>query len=578
MDEEDCEGIRKEVDTLNYICDRHISSDNIQDITYSMIEPTLYPHQHTLINAMTNYYQQIKTTGIIFKNQTIFGNMGIISDPPGSGKKLAILAFISKLPEYQISNTKELNIHSRRHLYSIIDISSTEICKYFNIIIVSPQLYYEWKMCIEKHTTIDFIAVETFRSLKKIDRNKKASLLLTTSRCFKHVRKYASIENIKWNHVFIDDYIHHIFFKNDFPKDFLFCWLVYNNWIPLVIENVYNMLEHFKGVDNHIHNPLTTILKNNLHQDCKDIFKTINSCVVSDLSNRLVTQIKVHLPRNNDLIGIMILRNSLQFLEKHRHILNPQILNIPCKPSYNLPVSSILKGNQYITPDKIPILYNILSIPQYTMDKLISIVPERKKELSMRKYNENECEICFEKPVYKTMVSCCNHIFCAMCITKQMSIKKVCPICREKIDEKNLYYIDNINIYSNIKTKNDSCVELINNNPGSKFMIYSMFESSLVQIVNTCSSFNPNIFVTYLDSHSLSNNNMLKKFIDHKNTSLLCVSSLDNIKGLSIPCISHIVFLHDIIFHEEKNAIISIAQCLERQNQLTIYYIDGDLY
>lgn len=578
INEDEEKAIKDDLDVLNYICKHNISSVNTNETTYPLIKSALYPHQLKLVDAMFEYYHKISTSGIILENQTIFGNMGIIADPPGSGKKMSILAFISKLItspnllESSKSSTKELNIHSKRHLFSLVTTpaSPTKSHRYVNIIIVAPHLFYEWKMCIENYTGIDLRAIETMRSIKKINTIKKTSLLLTTSRCFKHLQKYANTENIMWNHVFIGDSISHIFYKNDFPLDFCFCWITYSNWVPLVAHDMYNIINRLKAEE---------ITKGciNLHKDVKNILKGIENYIVSDTSNKLRTFINHHLPQTNNLKGVMILRNSLEFLKDNTNILDPVIKNITCSPSQKRPFGAILKDSWSISSEKIPVLYNILSIPRYNANTLQSIVPEKRRELSTRKYNEDECEICFEKPIYKTMVSCCNHIFCGRCIVKQMSIKSSCPICRERIDEKSLYYIDNMDMIPNVKTKVDTCVDIINKNAGSKVMIYSMFESSLIQIVNRCKTTDPSIYYTYFNSHPLSNNNMLKIFIENKGTSLLCISSLDNIQGMSIPCISHIVFLHDIIFHEERETIISIARCMKRNSPLNIMFLDEDL-
>ena len=46
---------------------------------------------------------------------------------------------------------------------------------------------------------------------------------------------------------------------------------------------------------------------------------------------------------------------------------------------------------------------------------------------------DNNCPVCLEELKDNVYITPCNHKFCKECITRWMSINRICPYCRQSI-------------------------------------------------------------------------------------------------------------------------------------------------
>ncbi|CAL1352250.1 unnamed protein product [Linum trigynum] len=81
-------------------------------------------------------------------------------------------------------------------------------------------------------------------------------------------------------------------------------------------------------------------------------------------------------------------------------------------------------------------------LPSYTMED-VSTNPELLKKIAvlLQDGEDFECPICITPPT-DTVITCCAHIFCRLCITKVMksgTSKSRCPLCRRELSQSDLF-------------------------------------------------------------------------------------------------------------------------------------------
>jgi len=109
----------------------------------------------------------------------------------------------------------------------------------------------------------------------------------------------------------------------------------------------------------------------------------------------------------------------------------------------------------------------------------LQVLEERFKDI----INQN-CNICFDKLENPVMESQCQNIFCTTCLLTWLKNEKSCPLCRCKVDAKKLIYItsdekseDKIHEHKPL-TKESTIINIINNNPSGRFVIYSAHDET----------------------------------------------------------------------------------------------------
>ncbi|XP_071686463.1 putative SWI/SNF-related matrix-associated actin-dependent regulator of chromatin subfamily A member 3-like 1 [Rutidosis leptorrhynchoides] len=100
-----------------------------------------------------------------------------------------------------------------------------------------------------------------------------------------------------------------------------------------------------------------------------------------------------------------------------------------------------------------------------------------------------DCPICLSPPS-KIIITCCAHIFCQNCITRTLNSKALCPLCRRKLSESDLFApppefnpeVDNSSYQSSSKMA--ALIELLkgtrNENPSIKSVVFSQFRKLLL--------------------------------------------------------------------------------------------------
>lgn len=192
------------------------------------------------------------------------------------------------------------------------------------------------------------------------------------------------------------------------------------------------------------------------------------------------------------------------------------------------------------------------------------------------KYNEilkTECIICYESLKKPIMEGQCGRIFCGDCLLSWIKDKNTCPLCKEKINEEKLCYInsgDNSSLKP-LEDKNDILLKIINEKPNGKFIIFSNWDQSFKNIIKNLE--NNKITFTQLKGRENEINQRIKDFKLGKYTVLL-LNATCNGAGLNLQEATDIILYHEM---DELSKIQAIGR-INRIGRIDDIYIHHIFY
>jgi hypothetical protein len=511
------------------------------------------------------------TRGFAQNAHLINGKIGIIGDPPGTGKSLSVLTYIAKYTDAFPKITCELTTNSSRYFYSH-ELTEIRDASYSNLIIVPHSLFSQWKNEIAHHTALKYVPIETKRILKMPDLPDiivSSSFVLTTHSCYKYVSQYAQLHNIKWNNVFIDEASSIYINSADPPLRFQFLWLISNNWIPLIFKT-------------------PSLIKNQLYclKDRLAIHPELETWLLDHNTSHydgILTSsafFKDYLPHFHPFKGLTVLRTSLPLINSSVNLVAPITTVLQCRPNISLHslTSYYLARNiePNIVSEKIPNLFQALGVQFRTLDDYIIAQPPGKHQLIRRKVEDNECVICLDRTEYPTIVNCCYNVYCAKCILRNTLVSQKCATCRDVLDVSNLCCLQQLSDSETIIVKNkaQTCLDLIRENPEGKFIIHSSFENIFYQLFEQIDSLGYK--AERLENNLFSLLRTVKNFTEGT-TKILFVSNVDLIRGISLPTTSHLIFYHELPVSELKQVLIHSAQRIGRLQPLKIIQLNSEI-
>jgi hypothetical protein len=529
------------------------------------ITTPLYPHQLSLVNAMSIHRNKM-LSGFIHGNIGINGKIGIIGDPIGTGKSLSILAYIA-LDIPVMKNTCELSSNSSKYFFSY-DLCLFNDTNYSNLIIVPHILYEQWRQYIEVHTTLSFVAIDTKRTLKDNlhEKIKTCKVVLTTNKCYKSVQQYALAHHIQWNNVFIDDATTIHLQSSDPSFHCQFLWLITSEW--------YSLLFKFPTINK----KQLLYLKDTVYIH-PEVEKWLRDDIVCDYTLTSFSFLKEYLPLYHPKRGMCVLRNSMEFIENSMNVPNMINETVECRP--NISIQSLIQFfmarnmEPNFQSSKIYNTYQSLNISILHADEYISKQHPDKRNLIMNKIKETDCYICFEGIEVPTIVNCCYNILCGKCILKTILLTHKCPTCRKELAIENITCLSPSIDINYIKTKNEWCLDILQNNPDKQFIIYTAFENIYYQLIENISNLGIKADRVVWDNVQVTRKT-INSFKEGKIT-VLFISNIDMIRGLSLPTTSHLIFYHKLRACELKNVLIQSVQQLGRTSHLLISHLNSEI-
>lgn len=236
-------------------------------------------------------------------------------------------------------------------------------------------------------------------------------------------------------------------------------------------------------------------------------------------------------------------------------------------------------------------LYETEAERQNEIDKVTKKIQEVKHSIDMIKKRIMEtdtCIICYDDISNKTITPCCQNSFCFKCITSWLTKNKAsCPLCKKHMNIDDLYVICNEgagtlsqdvvtkakvdhNALSNQWDKYKNLKILLRNRkPNSKFLIFSNYDYSFVNIYDILNEEN----IGY--EHLKGNGNVVKCTVDrYKNgvIDVLLVNSSHYGSGLNLENTTDIVMFHKFDTEIEKQ-VIGRADRYGRTHELNVWYL-----
>jgi len=209
---------------------------------------------------------------------------------------------------------------------------------------------------------------------------------------------------------------------------------------------------------------------------------------------------------------------------------------------------------------------------QEKIDQMKEQIDSLKKRIE--NYKEEICAICYDDFNNPLITSCCSRVFCALCILQSLSRSSICPMCRATINPNSLKKISNNSeeentvvssqIDSDIKKKIDTFFDILKENPKGKFLVFSRFDNSFIEIMDKCRL--ENLTAKELKGSKDTIASLLEQF-KKGSINILCLNTLQMGAGLNITEATHVILLH-AMNHEEEKQILGRAYRVGRKNEL----------
>lgn len=181
-------------------------------------------------------------------------------------------------------------------------------------------------------------------------------------------------------------------------------------------------------------------------------------------------------------------------------------------------------------------------------------------------------------------MKCCQNSFCFKCINLWLMRSAVCPMCKDRLTAGDMYNVVSNDVQMEalpmdedvddtvISDKHDKYKNLsilfMNRKPGSKYLIFSNYDSSFTSIYPILASMN----IKYM--HLRGNGNVIKCMVDkYKNGDIdvLLVNSRHYGSGLNLENTTDVIMFHKFDTEIEKQ-VIGRAHRLGRTQPLNVWY------
>lgn len=543
----------EQLDTLNIAYSNSIRPKNI---VCSATTNKLYPHQEALVDAMLSHHQRM-TTGFVWRGQIVSGKLGILADPPGTGKTLSVLTYLSKVLGAPVRPTNELVEHSNRFFYSHVAASPGQL----NLVIVPHTIYDQWCDEIAAHTTLKPFKAETRRALRTAEAMRTADFVLTTSSCYKHVAEFAAEAGIRWNQVFIDEASTIYFSANEIPLEFQFLWLISSTWTPFLFKNrlsAASSLLYIKDRITDLNADLAAWLSN-----AQDDGLQFQSTIASS------AYFKNYLPYNHNARGLLVLRTADAALRESTALPPITVDRVKCLSFLHGSAAGLIRS--HINKTDIPTLLTALTVPRRELADLIRDMPY--KENVLREKAADDCAICLDAPEHRVIVGCCGSSYCGRCILRHMTTAAACPTCRQHLAVADLTWLGGPTAAKEpLGSRLDYCVSLARDTSNS-LIIYTMYDNIYYQLADRLGQHG--ILVEKLDSNPYVVNRIRRTFAQ-RSLRVVCVSNVDNLRGIDMGAATHVIFYHALPFYELRQILLNSAHRLGRQTPLRLVQLESE--
>jgi hypothetical protein len=185
-----------------------------------------------------------------------------------------------------------------------------------------------------------------------------------------------------------------------------------------------------------------------------------------------------------------------------------------------------------------------------------------------------ECPVCMEDIVNRVLVECCMNSFCNVCVLQLLKTTCKCPLCRTQLDPSKMIYAGEEKEEKKEErkeerrlNKQEQLVEIIKNNPQGKYIVFSEFNNTFFNIIETLNK--NNIKNEELKGSVERINNILKQFKSGE-ISVLFLNSRYNGSGINLQECTDIIIYHKMESVLEQQ-IIGRALRIGRRHDLHVH-------
>jgi len=551
------------------------------------------------ISIMTMLYSNYTQFNNIDNFIQISTNVGIFGDIVGYGKTLIVLALIATndVKNIYVNNiyTKTFNNYKN---YSYLNISSQnnliipENIIFNTTLVIVPRgpVYVQWVEMINKQTNLKVLAIDNLNFIKK------------------NIPKYNSNKQDIIN--FFNSY-DLILIKNTTLRvlfDYYYedgNYNLINSWKRIIIDEAHDIINKIPNIKYYY----LWLISGTYEDLLKKVYNSNNSIIYSNTIKELL---------NDEFINLMLIKNNPKFIKNSFLIPEPIEKYYLCKLSQNINIiknfitDSILEK---INANDIPGAIRELGGKNETEDDIIELVSKElkrdlfnketerdyittldinseskairlkniKNEIELQKEKINNlterisyissksCAICMDLISNPIMLEC-THIFCGKCLMKWINTNKNCPNCRTNITstDKLIAIVDENNknnaTIENVLSKEETLLQIINDKPNGRFLIFSKNENSFEKIKIELRKNNNNYeLLKGTTSHMM---NILDKFKSGEINIILLNTQYAG-SGIDISYATDVIIFHNMGI--EKQQAIGRAQRVGRHNELYIH-------
>jgi len=551
------------------------------------------------ISIMTMLYSNYTQFNNIDNFIQISTNVGIFGDIVGYGKTLIVLALIATndVKNIYVNNiyTKTFNNYKN---YSYLNISSQnnliipENIIFNTTLVIVPRgpVYVQWVEMINKQTNLKVLAIDNLnfikKNLPKYNSNKQDIINFFNS------YDLVLIKNTTLRVLF--DY-----YYEDGNYNLI------NSWKRIIIDEAHDIINKIPNIKYYF----LWLISGTYEDLLKKVYNSNNSIIYSNTIKELL---------NDEFINLMLIKNNPKFIKNSFLIPEPIEKYYLCKLSQNINIiknfitDSILEK---INANDIPGAIRELGGKNETEDDIIELVSKELKrdlfnketerdyittldinseskairlkninneiELQKEKINNlterisyissKSCAICMDLISNPIMLEC-THIFCGKCLMKWINTNKNCPNCRTNITstDKLIAIVDENNknnaTIENVLSKEETLLQIINDKPNGRFLIFSKNENSFEKIKIELRKNNNNYeLLKGTTSHMM---NILDKFKSGEINIILLNTQYAG-SGIDISYATDVIIFHNMGI--EKQQAIGRAQRVGRHNELYIH-------
>ena len=560
----------------------NLTNDNLKIVQPENLNIQLMEHQKTIIKTMIDFesngyinIENFKCFSNKPQNIKIESSIGILGDKVGSGKSIMIITLIllnntiSERPEY-FESQRYISIKLTDNPYKNIK---------SNLVIVPHKILNQWEKFFTLAPSLKIFVYDnktenetSYENLKKYD------VILIP--CLKVDNFFLKTINLKWDRIFIDE-ADTIKLPKTIELNSKFIWLITGTPSGLIYNNKPYITNLLKKNKDWIINYLT--VKNN-DEFIEDSIKLPVPLRISIKCNT-PCELKIHefIPQNIiNMINAGNTEEAIKMLNCNEDT-DDNILKVLTR---NI-TEAIKNKNIELEAEKKKKYFGNGQNEQEkkikTLERVIVRLNDRYNNIKKKinELNEEYCPICLDNFTKPVILGCCKNIYCFECLTL-ISKNNKCPNCSAHLEKKNINIITkkNKNITSmkltkkeiKLKEKIDVLIELLNNKPDGKFMIFANYTETFMKIEKML--IENKITYSILKGNASSVNRYIEDF---KNgiIKVIMLNARHFGAGMNLQMATDIILYHRFT-RELEEQIIGRAQRIGRVGKLNVYYLLHD--